>query len=172
LARRHRQVLAKLDPVAIIRYQITEKDLHAVEQYLTIIQADLAGGSAWQEIVDFPSPYATSIAVHEIVEVRELQALGINPFKLNTDALQQSLMINVEAHIKAIYEEHVYLQDYISREFKQFFQVATLLKVNRHDERETDFQLLLESDIGVFIVEEEKLETARKILAQLKGEVV
>jgi hypothetical protein len=36
---------------------------------------------------------------------------------------------------------------------------------------EFDFQLLLESDIGVVIVEDEKLEDARQIIAELKGEM-
>ncbi len=41
LARRHREVLAKLDPVAVARYQITEKDIRTIERYLRIIQARL-----------------------------------------------------------------------------------------------------------------------------------
>jgi hypothetical protein len=45
-----------------------------------------------------------------------------------------------------------------------------LLKVNREDALETDLQLLLESDIGVVIVEDDKLEDARRIIAELKGE--
>jgi hypothetical protein len=45
-----------------------------------------------------------------------------------------------------------------------------LLKVNRDDDEETDFQLLLESDIGVVLVEDDKLEDARRVIAELKGE--
>jgi hypothetical protein len=37
---------------------------------------------------------------------------------------------------------------------------------------EIDFQLLLNSDIGVVIVEDNKLETARQIITELKGETV
>ena len=40
------------------------------------------------------------------------------------------------------------------------------------DELETDFQLLLESDIGVVIVEDNKLVEAQRIITQLKGETV
>jgi hypothetical protein len=170
LARRHREVLAKLDPVAVARYQITEKDIRTIERYLKIIQAKLRGVSVWQEITDFPGHYTTSLVVHEIVEIRLLEARGIDLLKLNTAALQNMLANNIDAHIQAILDEHVYLQGYIARHYKQFFQIGTLLKVNRDDDEETDFQLLLESDIGVVIVEDDKLEDARGIIAELKGE--
>ena len=152
------------------RYQITNKDMRAIERYLKIIQADLRGVSTWQEIQDFPSAYATSLVIHEIVEIRLLQAKGIDPFKLDTETLQLTLASNVDAHIQAIYDEHSYLQEFVSREYKQFFHIGTLLKVNRDDDLEKDFQLLLDSEIGVVIVENEKLENARKIIAELKGE--
>jgi hypothetical protein len=51
--------------------------------------------------------------------------------------------------------------------------VCCKLEVNRNDVDEIDeidFQLLLQSDIGVVIVEENKLEVARQILTELKGE--
>jgi hypothetical protein len=41
LAQRHRELLARLDPVAVTRDQITEKDLLTIERYIKIIQADL-----------------------------------------------------------------------------------------------------------------------------------
>ena len=170
MAKRHREILAKLDSVAVTRYQITDKDLRTIEKYLQVIQRNLEGISTWQEIIDFDSAYATSIVVHEIVEIRLLEAKGIQPLKLDTKALQQVNVANIEAHIQAIYEEHLYLQDYINRHYRQFFQVATLLKANRDDEAEIDLQLLLESDVGVFIIEDDKVEAARNILAELKGE--
>lgn len=172
MAKQHREVLAKLDPVAVARYQITEKDLQTIERYLKIIQVDLEleGAALWQEIIDFPSGYATSLVIHELVEIRLLQAKGINPLKLDTDKLQQTLASNIDAHIQATYDEHAYLQAYIAQHYKQSLQVGTLLKVNREDDFETDFQLLLESDIGVVIVEDDKLAQAQQIIAQLKGE--
>lgn len=170
MAKRHRQILAKLDPLAVVRYQITEKDIRTIERYLKIIQAKLLGVSLWQEIIDFPGAYATSLVVHEIVEIRLLQARGIEPLKLDTATLQHTLASNINAHIQAILEEHLYLQDYIARHYKQFFQIGTLLKVNRKDVDETDFQLLLQSDIGMVIVEEDKLEEAQQIMAESKGE--
>jgi len=36
---------------------------------------------------------------------------------------------------------------------------------------EKDFQLLLESDIGVVIVEDDRIEEALQIITELKGEV-
>ena len=170
MARRHQEVLAKLDPVAVARYQITEKDLQTIEQYLKIIQAHLAGASLWQEIRDFPSAYSTSLVIHELVEIRLLIAKGIDPLKLDSRTLQQTLANNVDAHVQAIYDEHAYLQGYIAGHYKEFYQIGTLLKSNRIDALETDFQLLLQSDIGVVIVEDDKLEGARCIIAELKGE--
>jgi hypothetical protein len=157
--------------MAVARYQITEKDLRTIERYLSIIQADLelAGVSLWQEIIDFPRAYATSLVIHELVEIRLLQARGIDPLKLDTDTLQQTLASNIEAHIQAIYEEHSYLQEYISRQYRQLFQIGTLLKVNRTDVDEFDLQLLLSSDIGVVIIEDDKLDEARQIMSELKG---
>lgn len=170
MAKRHHEILAKLDPVAVTRYQITEKDLRTIEKYLQIIQRNLVGVSTWQEIIDFDGPYATSLVVHEIVEIRLLEAKGIQPLKLGTKELQRVNVANIEAHIQAIYEEHYYLQEYLNRHYQQFFQVATLVKANRDDEAEIDLQLLLESEVGVFILEDNKVEAARKILAELKGE--
>ena len=103
------------------------------------------------------------MAIHEIVEIRLLQAKGIDPLKLDTDTLQLTLASNIDTHIQAIHDEHSYLQEYISREYKQFFQIGTLLKVNRRDVTEKDLQLLLHSDIGVVIVEDDKLEDARRM---------
>jgi hypothetical protein len=110
--------------------------------------------------------------VHELVEIRLLQARGIDPLKLDTVTSRHTLGTNIDAHIQAIYDEHLYLQDCIAREYKQFFQVGTLLKVNRDDVEEKDFQLLLYSDLGVVLVEDDKLEDARRIIAELKGETV
>jgi len=170
LAKKHREVLTKLDPLAVARYQITEKDIRTIERYLKIIQAYLAGASLWQEIRDYPSAYATSLVIHELVEIRLLIAKGIDPLKLGSKTLQQTLARNVDAHVQAIYDEHAYLQKYIAGHYKKFYQIGTLLKVNRIDALETDFQLLLQSDIGVVIVEDDKLEDARRIIAEMKGE--
>jgi hypothetical protein len=165
-------VLAKLDPMAVARYQITEKDVRTIERYLSIIQADLEleGVSLWQEIIDFPPAYATSLVIHELVEIRVLLARGIDPLKLDTDTLQQTLASNIDVHIQSVYEEHSYLQEYISRRYQQLFQIGTLLKVNRLDVDEVDLQLLLSSDIGVVIIEDDKLDEARRIINELKGE--
>lgn len=170
MAKQHREVLAKLDPLAVARYQITEKDVRTIERYLKTIQANLPGVSLWQDIMELPSGYTTSLVIHEIVEIRLLQARGIDPTKLRTAALQRTLATNVDAHIHAILDEHLFLQDYISRQYKQFFQVGTLLKVNRDDDEEEDLQLLLTSDLGVVIIEDDRLNEARRIIAALKGE--
>jgi hypothetical protein len=172
MAKRHRDILDKLDPIAVNRYNITEADIETVEKYLGIIQANMQSKKLWQQIVQFPSGYATSLVVHEIVEIRLLQARGIDLFKVDTSTLQQTLATNIDAHTQAIYDEHLYLQDYINRHYKQLFQIGTLLKVNREDDDEEDFQLLLYSDIGVFIVEASRLEDAQKMIDELKGDTL
>lgn len=124
----HRDVLGKLDHLAVARYQITERDIQIIEQYLKIIQAKLVGASVWQEIVDFPSAYATSLVIHELVEIRLLQARGIDPLRLDTISLQRTLEANIDAHVQAIVDEHLYLQGYIAHNYKQFFKLAPCLK--------------------------------------------
>jgi hypothetical protein len=47
--------------------------------------------------------------------------------------------------------------------------VATLVKANRSDE--IDLQFFLESDVGVFLLEEDRISDARLVLARLKGEL-
>lgn len=59
---------------------------------------------------------------------------------------------NIDAHLIGVYEETLYLQEVIGRLFGQKFEVATLLKANRNDER--DLQLFLESDVGLYLLEE------------------
>lgn len=168
MARKHREVLAKLDLLAIARYQITEKDIRTIEQYLEIIQANLYGASTWQDILDFDGPYATSIVIHEIVEIRLLLEAGIQPLKLKPKALRAALAANKTAHVIALYEEHIFLQEYLQRQFQQQFQIATLIMANRDED---DLELFLESDLGVYILEEERVEAAQDILDQMKGEV-
>jgi len=43
VAKRHRELMARLEAVGLNRYQITEKDVRAVEKYLSIIQEELKG---------------------------------------------------------------------------------------------------------------------------------
>jgi hypothetical protein len=168
LAQRHRHLIARLEPVGLNRYWITEKDIQTIERYLSIIQQDLKGESTWEDIIRYGGAYSTSILIHEIVEIRALEARGLNPLKQRTRALRALLGQHVEAHVIALYEEHLYLQEVIVRFYNQRFEVATLVKANRNDE--TDLQLFLESEVGIYLLEEDRVEEARHILAKLKGE--
>jgi hypothetical protein len=78
------------------------------------------------------------------------------------------LVANEAAHVAATYEEHLYLQEIISRQFQQHFEVATLILANRGNR--IDLEMFLESDIGVYILEEERVDEAAEIIAQLKEE--
>ncbi|MCI0528050.1 MAG: hypothetical protein L0Y56_11495, partial [Nitrospira sp.] len=64
------------------------------------------------------------------------------------------------------YEEHIFLQEYIQRQFQQQFQLATLMMANRDED---DLELFLESDLGIYFLEEERIEAAQAILDQMKG---
>lgn len=167
MAKRHREILAKLDPIAVYRYQITEKDIRTIERYLNIIQRYVIGGSTWQDILTYPGPYATSIVIHELVEIRYLEARGVQSLKLKTPELQAALTAIIDAHNAANYEEHLFLQEYIKREYELSLEVATLIRANRGNE--VDLQLFLESDIGVYILEDDKISEAEHLLEQLKG---
>jgi hypothetical protein len=168
LAKRHRDLLTRLEPVGLNRYQITEIDIQTVEKYLRIIQKKLTVDTTWQELLQYGGPYGTSILIHEIVEIRLLKAKGLEPLRQQTEALQRLLAQNIEAHIIATYEEHLYLQEVVSRFLGQKFEVATLIKANRPDE--VDLQLFLESNVGIYLLEEQRVDEARRVLAKLKGE--
>lgn len=170
MARSHRELLARLDPIGLNRYQITEEDVRMVEKYIAIIQKDIGAPTTWQELIQYGGPYGTSILIHEVVEIRELRARGFEPLRLRTRPLRMLLRQNIDAHIIALYEEHLYLQEVLSRLFGHKFEVATLVKANSNDER--DLQLLLESDVGIYLLEEDRVEAARQALARLKGEAV
>lgn len=150
------------------RYQITEKDIRTIEQYLGILQRHTIGGSTWQDIQTYPSIYVTSIVIHEIVEIRRLEEIGFQPLKFKTKALQAVLEANEVAHVAGTYEEHFYLQEIIARQYQQHFEVATLILANRGNR--IDLEMFLESDIGIYILEEERVEEAAKVIAKVKGE--
>lgn len=90
----------------------------------------------------------------------------MQPLKLKTKALRAALAAHKAAHVVALYEEHIFLQEYIQRQFHQQFQIATLIKANRDED---DLELFLESDVGVYLLEEERVEAAQAILEQMKG---
>ncbi len=168
MAKRHRDIMTRLEPVGLNQYQITEADVRTVEKYLSIIQKDVKGGDTWQEVVQYGGPYGTSIMIHEIVEIRLLKAKGLEPLRQRTKALRNMVTENIETHIIATYEEHLYLQEVINRFFNQKFEVATLVRANRGDE--VDLELFLDSDVGIYILEEERIKEADQVLARLKGE--
>ncbi|MEM7031179.1 MAG: hypothetical protein AAF629_16570 [Chloroflexota bacterium] len=165
MARRHRIILNKLDPVALNRYQIAEKDIRVIERYLKIIQRGF-GASTWQNITEFDGAYATSLVIHEITEIRWLHKQGYDLLELDTLALQRLLAKEIEAHIVALYEEHLYLQEYIKRVYQQSFEVATLIRANHEDDRE--LQLFLESSIGIYIFEEDRVSEAKLVIRNIK----
>jgi hypothetical protein len=73
----------------------------------------------------------------------------------------------VYAHVLGVYEEHRYLQEVINRLFGLSFEVATLIRANRTND--TDLQMFLESDVGIYLLEEARLDEARGVIARLKG---
>ncbi len=170
LAKRHRKLLTRLDPVGLNRYQITENDAVKVEQYIGIIQGNflkLGIQTTWQDIVHFAGPYGTAILIHEVVEIRALEARGLRPLRRKMSSLRQLLAQHIDAHVIALYEEHRYLQEVINRLYGQTFEVATIVAANCI---QSDLERFLESDIGVFILKENRINEVSRILDRLKGE--
>ena len=166
MTRHYPRLLARFDPVGLGRYGITAKDLEAVEKYIRILQSDLPS-NVWDEAIAIRGEYGTSIIIHEVVQIRGLIRLGIRPLRFNRRSLSQILARHLDVHVTAVYEEHLYLQDVLVRRYDQRFEVATLVAANRGDD--TDLSYLLESHIGVFLLEKERVDQARQLLAQLKG---
>jgi len=82
------------------------------------------------------------------------------------EELARVLADHLSAHVVAIYEEHLYLQDVLLRRYGRRFEVATLVKANRADD--TDLNYFLESDIGVFLLEQDRVEEAKAYLERLR----
>ncbi len=165
--RNYSRLLARFDPIGLDRYGITAKDLETIERYVRILQEGIPQ-TAWDEAVNYEGEYGTSILIHEIVQIRGLMRAGVHPLRYGQQALSHILEQYLDAHNAALYEEHLYLQEIIMRKYGERFEVATLIKANRSDER--DLQSFLESDIGIFLFEEERVDKARQLLARLKEE--
>ncbi|MBI4674455.1 MAG: hypothetical protein HY741_22655 [Chloroflexi bacterium] len=166
MADKYTELLERFDPIAIARYQITAKDLESIEQYIEILQSDFAQ-NVWQEAVQVGGEYGTSIIIHEVTQIRALKQVGIDPLRYGLKDLQRILDQHRDAHVSALYEEHLYLQEVLTRKFGQRFQVATLVRANQLDD--TDLNRFLESAIGIFLFEEDRVEQARQALERLKG---
>lgn len=80
--------------------------------------------------------------------------------------MRATLAAHQLAHIVALYEEHIFLQEYIQRQFQQSFQIATLIMANRDQD---DLELFLDSELGVYFLEEDRIEAVQAILDQMKG---
>lgn len=160
------ELLKRFDPIGIARYNITARDLETIERYIKILQIHLPHNS-WDEAVSAAGDYGTSILIHEVTQIRGLMRSGVQPLRYKRVPLQNILRQHIELHVHGIYEEHVYLQDAIARKYGQHFQVATLAKANLTND--ADLQYFLESEIGIFLLEEERVEEAREILSRLKG---
>lgn len=161
----YQQLLTRFDPVGLDHYGITADDLQRIERYIHILQSGL-NETVWDEAVQIGGPYGTSILIHEIVEIRALQQAGIDPYRYTQKELARVLADHLLAHVVAIYEEHLYLQDMLLRQYGCRFEVATLVKANRADD--TDLNYLLESNIGVFLLEPNRVEEAKTYLEQLR----
>ena len=100
------------------------------------------------------------------MEIRHLEAARVQPLKLRPKALRTALAAHPSAHVIALYEEHIFLQEYIQRQFQQSFQIATLMMANRDQD---DLELFLDSELGVYFLEEDRVEAAQAILERMKG---
>ncbi len=167
MPRNYAKLLARFDAIGLNRYGITAKDLDAVERYIRTLQSILPT-NVWDAAVRIGGEYGTSIIIHEVVQIRGLTRAGIQPLRYSRLALATILSEHLDVHAEAVYEEHLYLQDVLLRKYGARFEVATLVRANRADDK--DLNVFRDSDIGVFLFEEERVEEARRALARLKGE--
>lgn len=161
----YQQLLIRFDRVGLDHYNITADDLQRIERYVRILQSGLSE-TIWDEAIQIGGAYGASILIHEIVEIRALQQAGIDPYRYTQEELARVLADHLSAHVVAIYEEHLFLQDVLLRQYGCRFEVATLIKANRADD--TDLHYFLESDIGVFLLEQDRVEEARMYLERLR----
>lgn len=166
MTRHFAQLLARFDPVGLDRYGITARDLETIEKYIHILQSGLPR-NVWDEALAIGGEYGTSILIHEIVQIRGLIRSGVRPLRFGRRALSALLGEHLEVHVAAVHEEHLYLQDFLVRKYGQRFEIATLIRANRADER--DLEYYRDGDIGVYLLEEERVQEARAFLARLKG---
>lgn len=162
---RYESLLNCFDSIGLHRYRISSTDLHDIERYICILQSGLPE-TVWDEAIQMGGAYGTSLLVHEIVEIRALREAGINPYDYTQAELARVLAKHLPAHVIAIYEEHLYLQDVLLRQYGCYFEAATLVKANRADE--VDLTYFLESDIGIFLLEEDRVAEAKMYLARLR----
>ncbi len=165
MAENYVRLLEQFDPIGFARHNITARDLEMVHRYLTILQPNLPQNS-WDEAVSITGEYGTSILIHEVTQIRGLIRLGIQPLRYQRTPLQNVLREHIDLHVQGIYAEHLYLQEVIARKYGQRFEVATLAKANLTND--ADLNYFLESEIGVFLLEEERVEEAHAILLRLK----
>jgi len=162
---RYQRLLKRFDLLGLDRYGLTAADLQHIEKYIHILQSGLSE-TVWDEAIRIGGPYGTSLLIHEIVEIRALQQAGIAPYRCTQEELARMLADHLPAHVAAIYEEHLYLQDVLLRQYGCRFEVATLVEANRADD--VDLNYFLESDIGVFLLEEDRVEEAQVYLERLR----
>lgn len=162
---KYQQLLTHFDSAGLDRYGITANGLQRVAKYVYILQSGLSE-TVWDEAVQIGGFYGTSILIHEVVEIRALQQAGIDPYRYTQKELACVLADHLQAHVVAIYEEHLYLQDVLLRQYGRRFEVATLVKANRADD--TDLNYFLESDIGIFLLEQDRVEEAKTYLEWLR----
>jgi hypothetical protein len=163
---KYQELLTQFDPIGINRYHITARDLEEVEKYIRILQSPVFQATVWDDAICIGGEYGTSIIIHEVVQIRGLRRIGIDPLQLERAELQKALAEHIEVHAIAVYEEHLYLQEVLVRMYGQRFEVATLVRANREDER--DLSYFRDSDIGLFFFEEDRVEEVREWLCRLR----
>jgi hypothetical protein len=160
----YHHLLDHFDAYGLEQYDIGPTDLEMVHQYITILQAGFPE-TVWDESLRTGGIYGTSILIHEIVEIRGLFRAGIDPFTLTARELARCLEVVPDAHVQGLWHEHLYLRTAIRCRYGQVFEVATLMQAN--EVGRLDVERFWESDVGVYLLEKDRIAAARAILEEL-----
>lgn len=135
--------LADFDPVIVERYGITEETLAQVVRYVQLLQGENA--PTLDDII-VGGYYGTSALLHEIVELEVLLAREPGLLQFDRAAAIRFFRANLDAHVRALTEEYVYLQATIERLFGEQVGLGALVMANAD---QPDFEFLVESPVHV-----------------------
>ena len=148
-----------------IGYRIDKRSILRIRDYLYYRfpgQRRLmkVGFSTWNEILE-GCIYGTSVLIHEIAEVDTLTRMGFDPLKSYIPP-----EIFYTAHMKATYQEHLFLQRIAKEDFKIEVNVGALIFENFRYQDEKEMLLIAYPE--EFLLSNEELEKAKEFFRKIE----
>jgi len=156
--------LSDFDPVVVERYGITEEKLSQVVRYVQLLQGENAPTLRDIAVGGY---YGTSALLHEVVELEMLLSREPDLLAFNRQAAHDLFLANLDAHLEALIQEYLYLQNRLEAVFGELVDIGALVLANAN---RRDFELLVESDWPepLFVPLPMAVERAAQLLEQLK----